>query len=129
MRQLRCAARCLLTVGVMAVSVATAVADSILITSGSLTIRPGEVTSARQITLAGDGFTFKGVGGNGIFAPQECQLAECFPGRTLDLRGMWSGMDLPGVATFEGRTFTAVGAGNSDTSLFAEWTGMLNIPA
>jgi len=129
MRRVRMTARLgFLTVGVLVVSAAAAVADSIRITSGSLTATENQ-TFGHQITLESDGFTFEGVAGFGIFAPEQCQFGLCVPGAAVDLNARWVGFDLPGTATLNGRTFTNVGSAGADSSMSAEWTGTLNIPS
>ncbi|HVJ27682.1 MAG TPA: hypothetical protein VM493_09060, partial [Vicinamibacterales bacterium] len=78
-------------------------AETIVITSGFLDwVWPG---NGPRIQLAGEGFTFSGRGINGIFEPFEtCGVPECVPGTTVDLLAFWSGLDLPGTATYNGTT-------------------------
>jgi hypothetical protein len=112
-------------------SVATATADPIQITSGSLQWSSGS-GSGMPVTLAGDGFTFSG-GTNrteGIFMPiEQCEVPECGPGTTVDLHAFFLGNGLPGTATIDGVTYTQVGSLDGTSSLSAEWFGDLTIPA
>ena len=103
-------------------------AETIVINSGFLEwIRPAGVTT---IQLAGDGFTFSGIGRIGIFEPLDaCGVPECVPGASVDLHAYWIGLDLPGTATYRGTTYTSVGSANSTAGLGARWTGSLLIPA
>lgn len=103
-------------------------AETIVISSGFLEwIRPAGATT---VELAGEGFTFSGVGLNGVFEPLDtCGVPDCVPGATVDLHAYWIGLDLPGTATYNGTTFTQVGGFNSNTSLGARWTGSLQIPS
>ena len=114
------------TLGILAVTLALSAparAETIVINSGFLEwIRPAGVTT---IQLAGDGFTFSGIGRTGIFEPLDtCGVPDCVPGATVDLHAYWIGSDLPGTATYNGTTFTQVGGFNSNTSLGARWTGL-----
>src|SRR5687768_13456561 len=119
------------TFGILVVTLALATparAETILISSGLLdwaaTTGPGA-----NVTLAGDGFTFTGRTGFGIFnPPDQCGVPECTLGSSVGLRALFTGMDLGGTATFEGRTFTAVGSLGGTSSAAAEWTGSLAIP-
>ena len=118
----------LLAVGLVIASVPAVTADPIQITSGSL-IHGGSLTSPRSLTLAGGGFTFEGTPVSGLVTPiEQCSFPECTGGVVVNLRARWVGLDLPGTATFEERTFTNVGGLASDSSLSAEWTGTLTIP-
>jgi hypothetical protein len=109
---------------------ASAAADPIQITSGSLAWRSDRTTIA--ITLSGDDFTFSG-GTNrteGLFTPvEQCGVPECVPGTTVDLLSRFVGNGLSGTATLDGTTYTAVGALGGTSSMTAEWTGSLGIPA
>lgn len=111
-------------------SVTAAAADPIQITSGSLQWSFG--TTAMPVTLSGDGFTFSG-GTNrteGIFQPiEQCEVPECGPGTTVDLHAFFLGNGLPGTATINGETYTAVGSLDGTSSLGAEWFGSLTIPS
>ena len=119
------------TIGILVVTLALAAparAETILITSGLLDWSGG-IASGANVTLAGDGFTFNGRTGFGIFnPPDQCGVPECTLGSSVDLRALFTGMDLGGTATFEGRTFTAVGSLAGTSSASAEWTGSLSIP-
>jgi hypothetical protein len=81
------------------------------------------------VTLAGDGFTFGGRTGSGVFDPlNQCTAPECVPGASVSLRTVFAGLDLPGAATYNGVTYTGVGGLMSPTSLSAQWSGTLLIP-
>ena len=93
---------------VVAMTATSAFADPIRVTSGDLTVtlRPG--TSG--------GFALSGEGGlsltghvsvfTGIFMPfQQCYVPECSPGTDVSLRAFWSGGDVSGAISFDGRTF------------------------
>ena len=104
-------------------------AETIQITSGALTwVRASG--AAPSITLTGSGFTFDGAGTSGIFnPPTQCSVPECLAGTTVDLHVFFSGGDLPGDATLKGQTYADIGGLASVSSLLAEWTGSLVIPA
>jgi hypothetical protein len=118
-------------IGILVVTLALAVparAETILVTSGLLDWTGG-IGGGANVTLAGDGFTFSGRTGFGIFnPPDQCGVPECTLGSSVDLRALFTGMDLGGTATFEGRTFPAVGSLAANSSASAEWTGSLSIP-
>jgi hypothetical protein len=107
-----------------------AAADPVRITSGSVVW--GSTGVDIPVTLSGDGFTFTGTTDvvEGLFTPRDqCSAPECVAGTTVDLRSLWLGNAFHGAtATFEGRTFTAVGSLSSDASLLTEWAGALAIP-
>jgi hypothetical protein len=118
-------------IGLVLAAVAIAIparAETIVINSGFLEwIRPAGVTT---IQLAGDNFTFSGIGRTGIFEPlDDCGVPECVPGASVDLHAYWIGLDLPGTATYQGTTYSPVGSLNSTAGLGARWTGSLLIPA
>lgn len=104
---------------------APARAETIRITSGALDWRPA---APDDIVLAGDGFTFEGHPGTGVFMPELCVLPECTAGTTVDLLAQWVGLDAPGTATLNGVTFQVGGAQPPDAQLLARWTGSLIIP-
>jgi hypothetical protein len=107
-----------------------AAADSIQLTTGALDWHSG--SGAVAISMGGDQFTFAGVGpiGGGIFGPwNQCSVPDCVAGSAVDLTSYWSGLDLPGTATYQGQTFTAVGSANATSSMEAQWTGTATIPA
>src|SRR5687768_15509307 len=99
---------------VLLVGVATATAEPIQITSGSLVFpaSPFEVS----IELAGSGFTFSArTGTQRIWSPyHECQVPACLPGSTLDLHTVLSEATLSSAtATYQGRTFENFGGINA----------------
>jgi hypothetical protein len=104
-------------------------AETIQITSGAFTWVRASGT-APSVILAGSGFTFDGAGTGGIFNPRtQCSVPECLAGTTVDLHLFFSGGDLPGDATLNGQTYANIGGLASVSSLLAEWTGSLVIPA
>jgi hypothetical protein len=123
-------ARGLMTVGIALALLGSAVpahAESIHITSGAL-VWNGSTTPG-SVTLAGEGFTFEGIPGNGIFMPHsDCSVPECVAGGSVDLEARWVGLDLMGTATLNGTSYTQVGGLTSNTSLDARWSGTLTIP-
>lgn len=120
-----------MTVGIALALVGSAVpahAESIHITSGGFVWTPSEAT---PITLAGEGFTFDGIGHTtGVFMPWlSCSVPECGVGTSIDLRTHWSGGDLPGVVTYQGTVYDDLGGLVSPAGMLAEWNGTLTIPA
>ena len=119
------------TVAILVVALALAAparAETILITSGLLEWAAGRGPGA-DVTLAGDGLTFTGRTGFGVFnPPDQCRVPECTLGSSVDLRAYFIGLDLSGTATFEGRTFTGFGSLAGTAGGSAEWTGSLSIP-
>lgn len=104
-------------------------AETIVITSGTFDWTRA-LSSAGTLTLAGEGFTFSGNTGFGNFVPEyQCGVPECVEGTTVDLHSFWIGGDLPGTATLQGTTYTNVGSAASVTSLSAQFSGSLLIPA
>jgi PEP-CTERM motif-containing protein len=101
-------------------------ADPIAITRGALTFNG---SFFEPLTIAGDrGFTFTATIGEGAvdFVPA-CGV-ECESGRTFSLGAFWSGSDLLGTATLDGRRFDDVGGLNSDTSAEVRFTGTMTVP-
>jgi hypothetical protein len=119
------------TFGILVVTLALAApagAETILITSGLFNWARSTGPTA-TVTLAGDGFTFGGRTGSGVFDPlNQCTAPECVPGASVSLRTVFAGLDLPGAATYNGVTYTGVGGLMSPTSLSAQWSGTLLIP-
>jgi hypothetical protein len=119
---------CLTAVAALTITGMPAAADPIRITTGALIWMAPQ--SGASVQLSGEGFTFDGSTGSGIFSPwEQCGLPECTAGTTVDLYSTWLGHDLGGVATLGDRVFTAVGSLAADSSLSATWTGALTIPA
>ena len=107
-----------------------AYADGISITGGFLDMSP----VSGPLVLTGDnGFTFSGgvnVAG-GVFNPWLLCTGlspACAAGGSLSLLGFWLGNDLPGTATYQGVTYSNVGAVNSPTSLSARFDGTATLP-
>lgn len=85
-----------------------------------------------RLTLQSDSFTFQGgasVFGGVLWPWLQCSVPECVGGTTVNLGATWSGSDLPGTATLDGRTFTSVGSLTSTSSLYGVWAGSLTIPS
>ena len=86
-----------------------ALADPIRVTSGDLTVtlRPG--TSGGFGLSGGGGLSLTGHVSvfTGIFMPyQQCNsVPECSEGTEVSLRAFWSGGDVSGAISFDGRTF------------------------
>ena len=100
-------------------------AETIVITSGALEwIRPSATAS---VSLAGESFVFTGRTGQGVFTPRD-SCGGCPTGSTVDLTATWVGLDLMGTASYNGITYTQVGAVMSDTAVGGRWTGTLLIP-
>jgi hypothetical protein len=119
-----------LAAALIVLSAATAAAEPIRITSGSLDWRSGG--QALTITMAGDGFTFVGLTSRveGVFGPlEQCGFPDCRAGTTVDLNSYFVGNGLSGTATLDGVTYSNVGSGSGTSSLEARWTGSLRIPA
>ena len=108
--------------GMMCIGV-TARAETILITSGSM-VWTG-LNNATPVTLSGAGFSFQGVGLNGL----EVDIINLpsLP-TTFTLPTHWSDGDLPGTATHNGVTYLNIGGGN-DASLSATWSTTFTVPA
>jgi hypothetical protein len=105
-----------------AIGVSTARSDTITITSGVLAVGPG-VLSGGTVTLTGEGgFTFTGeLGASGNLGAKTC--TPCTPGTAIPLIAQWGGLDLPGVATFGGVTFSDLNGLNSPNSLIITLAG------
>ena len=107
-----------------------AAADPINITGGSLDMNP----SSGPLALFGNrGFTFLSHVDNvgGFFQPtDQCNgdPAHCTPGATLGLAASFSGDDLTGTATLDGRTFDRVGSLGSPGSLDVRFDGSIVLP-
>ena len=125
---MRTAIRLTATVGIVLGLAGSAHAEPVQITSGGLawTLDGGRLT---DVTLAGQNFTFTGVGVNGFFSPFEtCSNPDCSAGTTLDLHAIWVGLDLPGTASYDGQTYENVGSLTADASLQAVWDGTMLLP-
>ncbi len=124
----RAAARlCAILMLALVSSVSAGASDDIMITGGSLAMRP----SAGPILLLGDrGFSvdnWVGAAG-GIFTPYfYCNLLDgpCSPGDTVSLLGLWSGMDAPGRFTLDGVTYSSANM----TAMQLAFSGSFRLPA
>ena len=75
-------------------------------------------SSVGTVSLQGTrGFTLEAITLAGVDPASVCEpAAECPPGKAVPLSGMWAGLDLPGIATLQGQTYTDVGGINSPAS-------------
>jgi len=99
---------------------APAHADSIviIITSGSFTFGPNSDQGFGPLTLFGtNGFSVIAVAQFGNAGPD----FPLFPGAQSRFFGIWSGNDLPGIATFGGETFTNLRGLNSANQLSVDF--------
>jgi probable HAF family extracellular repeat protein len=86
---------------------------AIKIVEGWIDLHPG----IRSVSLRGTrGFTLEARAGTGREPGDACAYVPCVPASTVQLVAGWSGIDLPGTATFRGQTFTNVGGLTSRTS-------------
>ncbi len=112
----------------LVIGVGAASADTITITSGVLDV----VIPHARLSIAGnEGFTLQSAFNiqGGIFRPWEQCTGLCAPGTALDLRGIWSGGDLPATATLKGVTYRNVGSADSNSSALILVTGTAMLPA
>jgi hypothetical protein len=110
--------------------VATATADPIQITSGSL-VFPSSPTRL-TVELSGAGFTFTGNTGTQqlwLSPYGDCLVPACVPGSTVSLRTAGSEATYGfATATYQGQTFDNFGGINARSGLVTEWTGALELP-
>jgi hypothetical protein len=104
-------------------------ADTININSGALDFG----YSSGVLTVSGDrGFWMQvgmGITG-GIYGPWEkCSDPVCGSGATIPLFAYWSGNDLPGVATFEGKTYPKLGSADVSQSAWVKFFGTAIAPS
>ncbi len=104
-------------------------ADTIHIDSGALNFG----YSSGTLSIAGDrGFSMTGyvdiVGG--IYGPWEkCSDPVCGSGVAIPLFAYWSGNDLPGVATFEGKTYPKLGSADVAQGAWVKFFGTAIAPS
>ena len=113
---------------VMIGGIAPAAAEEIQVVAGYLSVEgtPG------PLFLAGErGFTAQLQPQEGIYLPAACNAdpLNCLPGTTLRLDAGWSNLDLPGMATLDGVTYTAVGEFSGPTSMTVRFEGAVVLPA
>jgi hypothetical protein len=118
----------LLCLAVFISCVRPAGAEPIRVTAGSLDFDG----FSGPLTITGDrGFSFSSfvdaVGGAVDFAFGGCG-GPCDPETTLSLGAFWSGNDLLGVATLDGRRFDDVGSLSSDVAAQVRFTGTMAVP-
>jgi hypothetical protein len=104
-------------------------ADTINITSGALQFG----TYSGTLSIAGDrGFTMQ-VGMDvtgGIYEPWEtCTVPVCGPGFTIPLDAYWSGNDLPGTATLDGKAYPNLGSVSVTQGAVVQFSGLATAPA
>jgi PEP-CTERM motif len=97
--------------------------------SGSFEYGPGSAPGA-IVELVGDrGFTFNGsvLGGVTIVGPaNQCTgPPSCTAGSTISLHATAVGLDVPGIATLDGISYSDVGGPNSPASLHFDFTGQV----
>jgi len=115
----------------LVVGVATATAEPIQITSGSLVFPTSPIPVT--VELAGAGFTFTASAGTQFFwlSPYgDCLVPACVPGSTVSLHTVGSEATYTlATATYQGQTFDNFGGINARSALLTEWTGSLELPA
>jgi PEP-CTERM motif len=115
----------------LVVGVATATAEPIRITSGSLVFPASPIDIA--VELAGDGFAFTGRTGTQqiwLSPYAECLVPACVPGSTLSLQTVGSEATyIFATATYQGQAFDNFGGIDARSGLLTEWTGSLDIPS
>jgi hypothetical protein len=104
-------------------------ADTITITSGALQF--GAVSG--RLSIAGDrGFTMQAsmdITG-GIYDPWAvCSDPVCGPGFAIPLFAYWSGNDLPGTATIDGKTYPRLGSLSESQTASVKFFGQATAPA
>ena len=121
-----------LSAAALMVSVSTATAEPIQITTGQLVFSAVPTPGPIRVDFSGAGFTFTGITGTQQLwlAPYgNCLVPECLPGSTLDLHtyGSESTISLA-TATYQGETFENFGGINNRSNFLLEWTGSLEFP-
>ena len=113
------------------VGVATATAEPIQLTSGSLVFPASPIPIT--VELSGAGFTFTGRTGTqqiGLSPYGDCLVPACVPGSTVSLfTGGSEATYLFATATYQGQTFDNFGGIDARSGLLTEWTGALELPA
>jgi len=107
---------------------APSAASAIVITDGSIQ----NTRNAGSVDIRGNGFSLVAVEAfGGGFGPGGCSESPvtCQPGFTMGLHTFWSGGDLPGTATFNGRTFAPLGCANCADSAIVQTDGNVVLPA
>ena len=115
----------------LVVGVATAAAEPIQITSGSLVFPASPIPIT--VELSGAGFTFTGRTGTQqiwLSPYADCLVPACVPGSTVSLHTVGSEATyIFATATYQGQTFDNFGGINARSGLLTEWTGSLELPA
>jgi len=115
----------------LVLGVASATAEPIQITSGSLVFPSSPIPIT--VELSGAGFTFTGRTGTQqvwLSPYGDCQVPACVPGSTVSLHTVGSEATyIFATATYQGQTFENFGGINARSGLLTEWTGSLELPA
>lgn len=115
----------------LAAGAATAAAEPIQITSGSLVFPASPIPIV--VELAGAGFTFTGRTGTQqiwLSPHGDCLVPECLPGSTLSLHTVGSEATyIFATAIYQGQTFDNFGGIDARSGLLTEWTGSLDLPS
>jgi hypothetical protein len=117
-----------LAIGIGLALPASASADPVQITSGTLTWIGSESASITASSASGE-LSMNVFGELGRFGPYDCiAVPECGPGTTVPLTAFWGGSDLPGTATFQGTTYLLGGQSNTSAHANMRWDGALTLP-
>ena len=104
-----------------------AAADQITVTSGFLQMTQ---SPQGQLSLVGErGFSLdaRPIDTDGNYAPRICNL-ECGPGMNVSLAAEWAGSAVSGQLAFDGRTYTDLGGGESETQAIVLFGGSFVTP-
>jgi hypothetical protein len=119
------------TAAALVLGVATATAEPIQITSGSLVFPASPIPIT--VELAGAGFTFTGRTGTQqiwLSPYSECLVPACLPGSTVSLHTVGTEATyLFATATYQGQSFDNFGGIDARSGLLTEWTGSLELPS
>jgi hypothetical protein len=108
--------------------IAQASAEPIHITGGSLDM----TAPAGDFAITGErGFSYvaRAFVQNGVWAPYSSGCYFLCAEGPVSLAAVWSGHDFSGTATLDGRTYTNVGSLSGITSMFAQFSGTVDVPA
>ena len=119
------------TAAALVVGAATATAEPIQITSGSLVFAGSPIPIT--VELAGAGFTFTASTSTQriwLSPYGDCLVPACVPGSTVSLHTtVAESTSSFATATYQGQTFDNFGGINARSGFLAEWTGSLELPA
>ena len=123
--------RILATAAAMLVAGATAAAEPIQITSGSLLFPASPIPIV--VELSGAGFAFTGRTGTQqirLSPYDDCLVPACLPGSTVSLNTVGSEATyIFATATYQGQTFDNFAGIDARSGLLTEWTGSLALPS